>query len=124
LAAVLAPRIFRYVRNILAASARRPHVLAARARGTGNLTLLWRHVSIPAAPELLALTGISVSMAMGAVIPVETLCGSPGVGQLVWLSAMARDVPVLIHLTVLVAAATSGANLLSDAARSLAVREA
>ena len=36
LAAVLSPRIFRYVRNILAASSRRPHVLAARARGSGG----------------------------------------------------------------------------------------
>jgi peptide/nickel transport system permease protein len=122
LAAVLSPRIFRYVRNILAASSRRPHVLAARARGSGSAGLLWRHVCIPAAPELLALGGISASMAIGAVIPVETLCGSPGVGQLVWLSAMARDLPVLVHLTVLVAMATSGANLLSDAARALATR--
>jgi peptide/nickel transport system permease protein len=122
LALVLSPRIFRYVRNILAASSRRPHVLAARGRGSGGVSLLWRQVTIPAAPELLALTGISASMAIGAVIPVETLCGSPGVGQLVWLSAMARDLPVLVHLTVLVAVATSGANLFSDVARAVVVR--
>jgi ABC-type dipeptide/oligopeptide/nickel transport system permease component len=123
LAAVLSPRIFRYVRNILAASSRRPHVLAARARGQGGIGLLWRQVTIPAAPELLALTGISASMAIGAVIPVETLCGSAGIGQLVWLSAMARDLPVLVHLTVLVALATSGANLFSDAATALVARK-
>ncbi|MBZ5618349.1 MAG: ABC transporter permease [Acidobacteriia bacterium] len=120
LAAVLWPRIYRYVRNVLAASSNRPHVLAARARGSGGIGLLWRHVCIPASPELLALAGISVSMAIGAVIPVETLCGSPGVGQLVWQSAIARDLPVLVHLTVLVALATSAANLFSDAARALA----
>jgi ABC-type dipeptide/oligopeptide/nickel transport system permease component len=122
LAAILWPRLYRYVRNILSASSSRPHVLAARARGSGGLPMVWRHVCVPAAPELLALVGISVSMAIGAVIPVETLCGSPGAGQLVWQSAMARDLPVLVHLTVLVALATSVANLFSDAARAFVTR--
>jgi len=67
--------------------------------------------------------GISVSMAIGAVIPIETLCGSAGIGQLVWQSALARDLPVLVHLTVLVALATSIANFLSDIARALVTRE-
>jgi len=123
LAAVLFPRVFRYVRNILQASARRPHVLAARARGSGTLALVWRHVSIPSLPELFALAGVSLSMAVGAIIPVEALCDSPGVGQLVWQSAMGRDLPVLMHATVLVAVVTCAANLFSDTARALVSRE-
>ncbi len=124
LATILCPRLFLYIRNIFAAASQGPHVLAARARGAGGLGLLWRHVCVPAAPELLALVGVSASMAIGAAIPVEALCDSPGIGQLVWQSAMARDLPVLTHLTVLVAVATCGANLFSDAARALAVRRA
>jgi len=123
LAAVLFPRIFRYVRNILQDSARRPHVLAARARGCGRLALVWRHVSVPSLPELFALVGVSLSMAVGAIIPVEALCDSPGVGQLVWQSAMGRDLPVLMHATVLVAVVTCAANLFSDTARALVTRE-
>ena len=122
LATVIGPRIFRYVRNILAAWSRMPYVLAARARGAAGLALVCRHICIPAAPELLALGGISAGMAIGVVIPVETVCGSPGVGQLVWLAAMGRDLPVLIHLTVLVAAAVSGANLVCDALRAFLER--
>ena len=64
-------------------------------------------------------------MAAGSVIPVEALCDSPGVGQLVWQSAMARDLPVLLHLTALVALVVCAANLLADAGRALlAPREA
>lgn len=122
LAAVLLPRVFRYARNILNAAGRRPHVLAALARGARGIGLLWRHVCVPAAPELLALAGVSVSMAIGAAIPVEALCDSPGVGQLAWQSALARDLPVLMHLTVLVALATGAANLLADGARAAATR--
>jgi ABC-type dipeptide/oligopeptide/nickel transport system permease component len=124
LAAILLPRVFRYTRNILDASARRLHVLAARARGIGPPRLLWRYVLVPVQPELLALAGVSVSMAVGAVIPVEALCDSPGVGQLVWQSALARDLPVLLHLTVLVALVTCAANLVSDAARAFAAEAA
>ena len=76
------------------------------------------HVAPPVLPELLALGGISVSMALGSMVPVEALCDSPGVGQLVWQAAMARDLPVLVNVTLLLAAFTIGANLLADTARS------
>ena len=83
-----------------------------------------RHICQPAAPELLALAGISISMAVSAMIPVEALCDSPGIGQLVWQSAAARDLPVLIYLTVLIAVVTCVANLVSDTASTLLSPEA
>lgn len=119
IAIILLPRILRYLRNITQAAADRPHVLAARSRGAGGVLLQLRHVWLPSAPELLALGGISINMALGAAIPVEALCDSPGVGQLVWKAALARDLPVLVNVTILIAAITSGANLLSDAARAI-----
>jgi len=122
--AILLPRILRYLRNVTLAIAARPHVLAARSRGSGGLLLQARHVWLPAAPELLALGGVSINMALGAAIPVEALCDSPGVGQLVWKAALARDLPVLVNVTILIAAITAGANLMSDAARSFVRREA
>lgn len=121
---ILLPRLLRYLRGATGAMAARPHVLAARARGAGGWSLELRHVWLPAAPEWLALGGISVNMALGAAIPAEALCDSPGIGQLVWKAALARDLPVLVNLTILVAAMTAAANLLSDAARGLARREA
>jgi peptide/nickel transport system permease protein len=122
--AILFPRILRYIQNITGAMARRPHVLAARARGIGGIALLLRHVWLPGSPELLALAGISVNMALGAAIPVEALCDSPGVGQLVWKAALARDLPVVVNVTILIAALTAFANLVTDAARAVLWREA
>jgi peptide/nickel transport system permease protein len=122
--AILLPRILRYVRNVTGAAARRPHVLAARSRGVGGLALSLRHVWLPSAPELLALGGVSVNMALGATIPVEALCDVPGVGQMVWKAALARDLPVLVNVTILIAAITAAANLASDAARTWWWREA
>jgi peptide/nickel transport system permease protein len=124
LAAILIPRSFRYFRNILQSASRQPWVMAAHARGVRVPGLLLRHLCRPAAPELLALVGVSISTAVSAIIPVEALCDSPGIGQLVWLSAAARDLPVLVHLTVLIAIVTCVANLVSDTARTLLMQEA
>jgi peptide/nickel transport system permease protein len=122
--AILLPRVLRYMHNITGAMTRQPHVLAARARGIEGLALLLRHVWLPASAELLALAGVSVNMALGAAIPVEALCDSPGVGQLVWKAALARDLPVVVNVTILIAAITASASLVSDAVRCAMWRDA
>jgi ABC-type dipeptide/oligopeptide/nickel transport system permease component len=118
IAAILFPRIFRYLANVLRQSGGASHVLAAHAMGESRLRILGWHVLAPVAPELLALAGVSVSMALGATIPVEALCDSPGVGQLLWQAAQARDLPVIVNVTLLITAATAAANLLADAGRT------
>ena len=118
IAAIVFPRIFRYARDVVRQAGIAPHVLTAHALGLHPLRILAVHVAPPVLPELLALAGISVSMAMGAMVPVEALCDSPGVGQLVWQAAMARDLPVLVNVTLLLAAFTIGANLVADTART------
>jgi peptide/nickel transport system permease protein len=117
IAAILLPRLFRFARNLAAAADGAPYVLAAEAMGLRRGAILWWHVAAPLAPELAALAGVSVSMAVGATIPVEALCDSPGVGHLVWQAALARDLPVLVNVTLLITALTTGANLLADVAR-------
>jgi ABC-type dipeptide/oligopeptide/nickel transport system permease component len=46
---------------------------------------------------------------------VEVVCDFPGIGQLAWKAALARDLPLLVTLTMLVALATQMANALADA---------
>jgi len=121
-AAILFSRIFRYLRNIVRAACQAPHVLAAKALGIRRFRLLTFHVMAPVLPEMLALAGVSVSMAVGALIPVEALCGSPGIGQLVWQAALARDLPVLVNVTLIITGLTAAANLMADTLR--ATREA
>jgi ABC-type dipeptide/oligopeptide/nickel transport system permease component len=63
---------------------------------------------------MIALAGITVSIALGASIPVEALCGLPGIGQLAWQAALSRDLPLLVNLTVLVTLVTLLANSGAD----------
>jgi peptide/nickel transport system permease protein len=116
IAVVVFPHVYRYAKNQLIATSQSPHVVAAEAKGLSRWRVLWAHVLTPAAPQLAALAGISVSLAFGASIPIEVICDSPGVGQLAWRAAMDRDLPLLVTITVLVALMTLIVNSLADLA--------
>lgn len=118
------PKIYRYSSNLLHDSGEMPHVLMARARGAGNWHVLLWHVVPVGLPQWIALIGVSISIAIGVMLPVEAICDVPGVGQLAWQAALARDLPLLINLTVLVAFLTVFATTISDAARRGFLREA
>jgi peptide/nickel transport system permease protein len=113
-ALIVFPLIYRYVRNLLAKSYSLPHIITARAKGLGESRILFWHVVPTVAPQLLALAGVSVSIAVGAAIPVEALCGLAGVGQLAWQAALARDLPLLVNITILVTVVTLLANSGAD----------
>jgi len=106
--------VFRYWRNLLDKSYAMPHILTARAKGLGTLRILLWHVLPVSGAQLLAVAGVSVSVALGASIPVEALCGIPGIGQLAWQAALARDLSLLVTLTLLVTVVTLLANTTSD----------
>jgi peptide/nickel transport system permease protein len=108
------PKVFQYLRNVLSHAAELPHVMAARARGIATSRILLYHIIPVAAPQALALAGVSVSMAFGAAVAVEVVCDLPGIGQLAWKAALARDLPLLVTLTMFVALATQVANALGD----------
>jgi peptide/nickel transport system permease protein len=114
IALIVFPHIYRYTRNLLAKSYSQPHIITARAKGLGEARILFWHVVAGVAPQLLAVAGVSVSMAVGAAIPVEALCGLAGVGQLAWQAALARDLPLLVNITILVTVVTLLANCGAD----------
>ena len=111
---LLTPKIFAYTRNLLLHGYELPHILTARSKGAGEWRVLFWHVLPPAAPQLLALAGVTVSVAVGAAIPIEALCDQPGIGQLAWQAALARDLVLLVNLTLIVTLITVVANAFSD----------
>jgi len=113
---VLAPRIFRFARNLLAQAYSALHVEMARASGVPESRILVAHVFPSIAPQLLALAAASASIAIGAAIPIEAICDVPGLGRLAWNAAMARDLPLLVNLTMLVAVATTITTAVSEMA--------
>jgi peptide/nickel transport system permease protein len=118
------PKIYRYCHNLLHQSYDLPHVLTARAKGAGSWRVLAWHVAPTALPQLLALVGVSISIVIGVLLPIEVICDVPGIGQLAWQAAESRDLPLLVNLTLVVAFLTVCATMLSDAARRRFTRRA
>jgi peptide/nickel transport system permease protein len=116
ISAVAFPRVFPYIYEQLRASLARPHVLMARARGLSRCRVFFFHVVPSALAPVVALSGVSVTLAFGASIPVEALADSPGIGQLAWRAALGRDLPVLVMITLMLTAITVLANALADIA--------
>lgn len=121
IALIVYPKVQSYLSNLVEAARGMPHIITARAKGTSDPRILLWHVIPVIKREVLALAGVSIGLAIGAAIPVEALCGIPGIGQLAWQSAMGRDLPLLNYVATLVIAcvvlANSGADLLSEERR-------
>jgi peptide/nickel transport system permease protein len=112
---VLTPKVFHFARNLIVQGYGTSHVAMARARGVGEVRIVWAHVLRGAAPQMLALLAISASMAIGAAIPIEAICDVPGLGRLAWQAALARDLPLLVNLTMLIGLVTASAMAVAEA---------
>ncbi len=114
IALVIFPRVFRYARDMFGRARHGSLIEAARSRGIPESTIFLHYVMRPAWAPLIALAGVSFSIAFGAAIPVEAVCGIPGLGQLALNAAVGRDLPVLVSLTLIVTAITITVNLAAD----------
>jgi peptide/nickel transport system permease protein len=115
LSAVVFPRIYTYARAVLGAAWLAPHAGLAQARGCSRGRVALRHVAAPQFGPLLAAAAVSISAAFGAAIPAEVVCDWPGLGQLAWQAALARDLQLLVWITLAVSTVAVGANTLADA---------
>ncbi len=103
LTVALIPKVFQVSRGLIMQAVEHSEVLAARARGLGTGRILGWYVLPRIAGPLLAWLAATAGLAIGAVVPIEVICDVPGLGQLAWKAALARDLPVLVVLTILVA---------------------
>ncbi|MCI4368225.1 MAG: PQQ-binding-like beta-propeller repeat protein [Thermoplasmata archaeon] len=82
IASVYVAIFLRYARTAVAEVAGEPHLTAARARGVGEATLLWRHTGRRVLPVYLLLFGVTLPVYLGTQAVVEALFNDTGVGTL------------------------------------------
>jgi peptide/nickel transport system permease protein len=114
LAAFTAPRVWRFLSVMLGAHLDADHILFARAGGLKLGRILLGHVLPGAMPEILALIGTSLVLALSALVPIEVLFDVPGIAQLAFTSALNRDIPVIAATTLVAAGAVAAAAILGD----------
>lgn len=89
-------------------------IRTARAKGLHERLVILRHALRNALIPLLTIVGFSLKSLIGGAVFVEVVFAWPGLGRLAVDSVFARDYPVVLGLTLLLAAVTIGANLLVD----------
>ena len=108
--------IARYVRGSLLDEGGKWYVLAARARGCNARRALRVHALPNAALPLITVLGLSLPFLVSGSLVIEVVFAWPGMGQLVYTAALARDLPTLMGGTVVITVAVVLGNLLADVA--------
>jgi peptide/nickel transport system permease protein len=87
---------------------------AARARGLTTLEYVSQHGLVQSIAPLLTLAGLLIPRLVGGALLIEKIFSIPGLGSLMFDSILARDLPVVLALTLLSGLATLAGTTLSD----------
>jgi peptide/nickel transport system permease protein len=71
------------------------HVFVARAKGLGELYVMFRHVFRNTLPQFISWIALSISYMVTGALLIETVFSLPGMGSLIYEAVMKRDYPVL-----------------------------
>jgi peptide/nickel transport system permease protein len=104
----------RYLRATLLDVRSSRFMLAARARGIPERRLLWVHALRPALLPVVTLLGLSLPILVSGSVVIETIFSWPGMGQVAYNAARARDIPLILGATLIGAAAVILGNLIAD----------
>jgi peptide/nickel transport system permease protein len=97
----------------------RDYVRTAASKGLTFPAILFGHVFRNALRPLVTMLGLSIPFIFAGSVVVETVFGYPGLGWLLWRSALSHDYPVLIAIVLLIGVLTVLGNLLADVVNTL-----
>jgi peptide/nickel transport system permease protein len=97
--------IIRFTRSSLLDVLGNDYVRTARAKGLSRRVVILRHAFRNALVPILTVVGLTFAALMGGAVVTETVFSLPGVGQLVVLSVLRRDYPVIQGIVLMIATA-------------------
>jgi len=109
----------RYMRNAISETLTEDYIRTARAKGANERRVLVHHALKNSLRSLITLAGMSLPGLFGGALIIEMVFNYPGMGLLFWTAAQNRDYPILLGITVMIAALTILGNLLADLAYAL-----
>ncbi|MGH1330200.1 MAG: ABC transporter permease [Paracoccaceae bacterium] len=92
------------------------YISLARAKGLGNLRILFVHALRPSSFSMVTLLGLQVARLLGGTIIIEQIFGIPGIGRLLVHAVYTRDFIVIQGCVTFFALAFVTANFLVDIA--------
>jgi peptide/nickel transport system permease protein len=104
----------RYMRSSMLEVIRQDYITVARAKGLPERIVIYRHALRNALLPLITLIGLSIPGLIGGSVILESIFGIPGMGQLLFMSVMTRDYPMIMCILTIGAVLTLIGNLLAD----------
>jgi peptide/nickel transport system permease protein len=93
---------------------RQDYIQTARAKGASERRVVFVHALRNAILPVIAMIGLDIGIFMSGAVVVESVFGWPGIGQLAWQAIQRVDIPIIIGVTLVAAAAIVIGNLLAD----------
>ncbi len=95
------------------------YVRTARAKGLGEIAVLFRHALRNAAVPVITVIGTGFALLISGVVVTESVFNIPGIGRLTVDAVLARDYPVIQAMILLTSLLYVAVNLLIDVAYTL-----
>jgi oligopeptide transport system permease protein len=106
--------IARITRGSLLEVLRANYVRTARARGLGEMRVLWRHALRPALLPVVSYLGPATAFVITGSLVVETVFGLPGTGRYLVQGAINRDYTLVMGMITVYGVLTLFLNLIAD----------
>jgi peptide/nickel transport system permease protein len=106
----------RYIRSCMIDVINEDYIRTARAKGLKEKTILLRHAFKNASLPLVTLLGLDLAFLLGGAVVTESIFAWPGMGRLFWDAAVDTDIPVLMGVLMLIAAAVVVFQIITDIA--------
>jgi peptide/nickel transport system permease protein len=109
----------RSVKSLLIDELGKDYILLARAKGLDRSHILWRYAFRTASPSIIAILGLNIGTMLAGATLTETVFAWPGMGRLIYESAIARDYPVILGIFIFISITVILANLVVDMINAL-----
>ena len=104
----------RYMRQSMLEVLQQDYIVTAKAKGLPERVVVRRHALRNALMPIVTLLGLSIPGLIGGSVIFETIFAIPGMGQLFYEAAMARDYPTIMGILTIGAVLTLLGNLMAD----------
>ncbi len=106
--------VARYMRGSMLEVIHQDFIRTARAKGLSERTVVFKHALRNALIPIITLLGLYLPFLLSGAVLVETIFAWPGMGRAIVEAILARDYPMVMATSFVIAALVVAGNLLSD----------
>jgi peptide/nickel transport system permease protein len=110
----LIAHVSRLVRSSMLEAIESRYVLAARAKGLPERTVLRRHALPNALLPAITILAVDIGILIGGIVVVESVFAYPGLGRMLIYAIDNQDVPLMMGGMIVITAIYAVANLVAD----------